>query len=134
MKTLRLLALVLAVAGIVSLSLSSAAALNVQARSLTAFTGPAACTTATLTVSSTNVTGNHTSDLLVSNVPAACRNLPMQLTAYGANGVVRATATTTTTGAGATTTVTLDATVHLNQVTGIALTIDARGITATWAG
>ena len=49
----------------------------------------------------------------------------MQLTAYGTGGVVRATATTTTTGAGATTTVTLNATVRLNQVTGIALTIGA---------
>ena len=134
MKALRLLALVFALVGIVTVSLSSAAALNVQARSLNSFAGPNACTTATLTVSSTNVSGNNTATLLISNVPAACRSQAMQLTAYGTAGVVRATATTTTTGSGATTTVDLDATVHLNQVTGIALTIGARGIATTWAG
>jgi hypothetical protein len=134
MKTLRLLALVLALLGIVTLSISSAAALHVQARSLKSFTGAAACTTNTLTVSSTNVSGNRTATLLISNVPAACRSQAMQLTAYGTAGVVRGTATTTTTGTGATTTVTLDTTVRLNQVSGIALTIGARGIKTTWAG
>jgi hypothetical protein len=134
MKTLRLLALTLAILGIVSVSISSAAALNVNARSLGSFAGPAACTTATLTVSSTNATGNNTATLLISNVPAACRNQAMQLTAYGSGGAVRATATTATTGSGATTTVGLDASVHLNQVTGIALTIGGWGITTDWAG
>ena len=134
MKTVRLLVLSLALLAIVCLSISSAAALNVQARTLTSFTGPAACTTTTLTVSSTNVTANRTATLLISNVPAACRSQAMQLTAYGTAGVVRGTATTTTTGTGATTTVTLSTTVRLNQVTGIALTIGGRGIRTTWAG
>ena len=134
MKAVRLLAVVAAVSGIVALSLSSASALAVQAGSLGSYTVPAACTTATLTVSSINVTGNNTSTLLISNVPATCRGLALQLTAYGASGVVRGTATTTTTDTGATTTVTLDTTIHLNQVKGAALAIDGSGINTSWAG
>ncbi len=137
MKTVRLLAFAVALAGLLGLfglSLSNAAALTVNAHSLESFAGSAACTTTTLTVSSTNVTGGRTSTVLISNVPAACRNLAMQLTAYGAAGAVRATATTTTTGSGATTTVTLSATVRLTQVSGVALTVGARGIPTTWAG
>ena len=135
-KALRLLVLLLVAVVSLSLSLtmSNAAALNVKAESLKSFAGPAACTTTTLVVSSTNVTGGRTTTMPIANVPAACRSKAMQLTAYGAGGVVRGTATTTTTGAGATTSVTLDANVRLNQVTGIALTIAARGMKTNWAG
>ena len=134
MRTVRLLAVALALAGLLGLPLTNAAALTVKAHSLKSFAGSAACTTTALTVSSTNVISNRTSTLLISNVPAACRNVAMQLTAYGASGVVRAKATTTTTGSGATTTVTLSAAVLLTQVSGIALTVGTRGIPTTWAG
>ena len=134
MKAVRLLAVVAAVSGIVALSLSSASTLAVQAGSLGSYTVTSGCTAATLTVSSINVAGNNTSTLLISNVPATCQGLALQLTVYGASGAVRGTATTTTVDTGATTTVTLDTTVHLNQVKGVALAIDGSGINTTWAG
>ncbi|NEN04913.1 hypothetical protein G3T36_03420 [Diaminobutyricibacter tongyongensis] len=134
MKAVRLLAVVAAVSGIVAVSLSSASALAVQAGSLGSYTISSACTASTLTVSSINVTGNNTSTVLISNVPAACRGLALQLTVYGAVGAVRGTATTTTTDLGTTTTVALDTTIHLNQVKGVALAIDGSGINTTWAG
>jgi hypothetical protein len=134
MRITRLLAVGLALLAVATVSISNAAALDVQALSLTSFSGSADCTTATLTVSSTNVTGNRTSTLLVSNVPAACRSQAMQLTVYDLGGGALATSTTTTTAAGVTTTVTLSTSVLLNKVVGIALTIGARGIATTWAG
>lgn len=134
MKALRLLALAAALLGIVSVSLSCAASLNVQAWSLASFAGPAVCTSTPLTVSSTNVSGGRTATLLISNVPNACRSRPMELTAYGPSGMVRATATTTTTGSGATTTVDLDTSARINQINGIALTIGGLGIQTVWAG
>lgn len=134
MKAFRILALAVALLGIVTVSISNAAALNVQARALTSFSGPAVCTGATLTVSSTNVSGGRTATLLISNVPTACRSQPMELTAYGPSGMVRATATTTTTGSGTTTSVDLDTSVRLNQISGIALTVGGLGITTAWAG
>lgn len=134
MKLVRHLAAALVIVALAGLSISNAAALTVKSPSLKSFAGTAACTTTTLTVSSTNVSGNRTSTLSIANVPAACRSQAMQLTVYGSGGASLATATTTTTGTGATTAVTLSATVRVNQVSGIALTIGARGIKTTWAG
>jgi hypothetical protein len=141
MKTIRLGALIVLLGVlVVGVPTANAAQLQLKAPSVTFPSGPpAACTSLTLSVRSTNVAGNGTTNRLrILSVPASCQGLTYVLTAYSTGGVSRATATATTT-ATVNTNVTLSQSVNVSnngntKIIGIALTINGRGIATTWLG
>ncbi|MDQ1581676.1 MAG: hypothetical protein QOD05_2451 [Microbacteriaceae bacterium] len=142
MKTIRLGALIVLLGAlVVGVPTANAAQLQLKAPSVTSPSGPpAACTSLTLSVRSTNVNGGTTTMIRIMAVPVACRGLAFQLTAYSSGGVSRASASLPTILAGTVnTTVTLSQSVNVSnngntKIIGIALTINGRGIATTWLG
>ncbi|MDQ1587979.1 MAG: hypothetical protein QOJ77_1144 [Microbacteriaceae bacterium] len=137
MKKIGLGALLVLLAALIFAPTSSAAQLPLATPSLMTLAAPPACAILPLSVASTAQIGSKTQTLLITSVPTGCQGAALQVTVYGAGGIVLATAVTPTMDVGATTTVALDVKFKMTDVTsggGIALTIGGRGINTTWLG
>lgn len=119
--------------GIVAAGAASAAQLTLAPPYEKTVSGAAACTTSTLTVAASAISGSGTAQAVsVSNIPASCAGLNTALTVYSSAGSALSSTTTATLGTGTSSVITLGSTYTASAVTGVALTISSRSVKATW--
>jgi hypothetical protein len=125
---LAVLAVALGAAGLVP---ASAARLDVAAHQLTTASA-AACSSVAVAATSGTVSGGSSTQVVLSNVPAACQGKTATLRLYAADGTALATTDTTTTLATTdTTTVTVPA-YTVSGAAGLALTVGTWSLGTTW--